>query len=59
MEAELEEELAAVGDETTLDGFGCEEVPIRFKETDGTVDRVVLVWVPWVVDGDGATVAAF
>jgi DNA helicase HerA-like ATPase len=53
LEAEFAERLEAVREKLDDSGLCCEELPIRPRKSDLTVERVVLVWTPWRVAGDG------
>jgi len=53
LEAEFETRLETVREKTDDSKLVCEELPIRPRKSDLTVERVVLVWTPWRVGEDG------
>ncbi len=53
LEAEFEERLEAVRDQWDDSELVCEELPIRPRKADLTVERVALVWTPWRVGAEG------
>jgi hypothetical protein len=53
LEAEFEERLEAGRDQWDDSELVCEELPIRPRKSDLTVERVALVWTPWRVGADG------
>jgi predicted nucleic acid-binding Zn-ribbon protein len=52
LEDAFEEALASVRDEAALE-TECEEMLVRPRKTDLSIERVVLVWTPWRVGPDG------
>jgi hypothetical protein len=52
LEDAFEEALASVRDEAALE-TACEEMLVRPRKTDLSIERVVLVWTPWRVGPDG------
>ena len=60
---ELEEEFTAESDELaekfSPDALELKEVPLRPRKSDLTVDKVALVWTPWIVDTSGIAEPAF
>jgi hypothetical protein len=53
LEVEFEGRLEAMRDKLEGKEVVCEELPIRPRKTDLSVERVVLVWTPWRVDAQG------
>lgn len=53
LESELQDEVRKVQDSVNADSLKLEEVSIAPRKTDITVNRVALVWVPWLVGPDG------
>lgn len=53
LEEEFTERVDAVKDDHVPDAFPVEAVSIAPRKSDLTVDQLSLVWVPWIVDGDG------
>jgi hypothetical protein len=59
LETDFEEKLAELQDSYDPTEFECEEVAIKPKKSDLTVDRLLLVWTPWRIGDDGIAEAAF
>jgi hypothetical protein len=66
----LQEELVALEDEFTLasetlrerftaDALELKELPVRPRKSDLSVERVALLWTPWIVDAVGIAKPAF
>jgi hypothetical protein len=53
LEAELETRLEAIREQADDSKLVCEELPIRPRKSDLTIERVALVWTPWRVGEDG------
>ncbi len=53
LEAEFSERLEAVREKLGDAELVCEELPIRPRKSDLSVERVALVWTPWRVGADG------
>jgi hypothetical protein len=53
LEAEFEGRLEAVRDRQAEEDPSFEELPIRPRKSDLSVERVALVWTPWRVDATG------
>jgi hypothetical protein len=53
LEAEFEDRLEAVRDRQAEEDPAFEELPIRPRKSDLSVERVALVWTPWRVDATG------
>jgi hypothetical protein len=53
LEVELAERLEGVREQLSEEDLVCEELPIRPRKADLTVDRVALVWTPWRVGPEG------
>jgi hypothetical protein len=53
LESELETRLEALREQADDSKVVCEELPIRPRKSDLSVERVALVWTPWRVGEDG------
>jgi hypothetical protein len=53
LEAEFEERLEEVRDQLDDSNEVCQELAIRPRKAELTVERVALVWTPWRVGADG------
>ena len=59
LEAEFEKARSDLVDKMDFANFGISEVPIRPRKADISIDRLALLWVPWVVSADGIAEPGF
>jgi hypothetical protein len=59
LEAEFEEALGQLREGTALAETECEELLIRPRKTDLSIERVALAWTPWRVKADGIAEPAY
>ena len=59
MEQEFEAEASLLKERFSTENLEIEELPIRPRKSDLSVDQVVLVWTPWTVDSNGIAEPAY
>lgn len=59
LETELAEKLQALEGQFAPSGLSIEPLPVAPRKGDIEVDEVVLVWLPWRVDGEGRAERAY
>ena len=59
LEEDFEGELSEVRDQVDADSIDFDEVVVRPRKTDLSVDRLSLVWLPYRVGADGIAQPAF
>jgi hypothetical protein len=59
LNADFEEATESLRERLDADNLEIEETPIRPRKSDLTIERVSLVWTPWIVDSAGIAEKAF
>lgn len=59
LNAEFEQKAAEIAASESADSLEFEEVLVRPKKTDISVTKLTLVWLPWIVTGDGVATPAW
>ena len=59
LEQQIADDVARIDAASGTDRLQIERLQVRPRKADITVEPVLLVWMPWIVDAAGAATPAF